>query len=1169
MAFTATPIVALLCLFLPLLSARQTSTTNAGSVTSCGATVLPVTHLAGVSGEIIMVVNFNANIAHLNSGDVLRWTLPRYRNKYVLPGNMFVQVIDSFVHVIDSNTTSTNDDPPTFFTTLRASVPLDQFSIEIHGLVWPFVPGDSTEVSNFTIIDDGVESGFCSYAGIQLLNANPRVVLQIPDQTNLFPNTVWSFSVPVGTFVDANSHPMHFVADGVPAWMTFDGSQSSFSGIPPHQSQGTVYNLTITATDDYSGIGQDSFLAKISNRVPSAGILSAQSTNVGVLLNFTIPPAAFTDPDGDDFTFTLFASPSVPSWLHVQNNFIYGTPASGDQGTKTVTVVAHDFVGATVNTTISITVLNRNPTQPNAISAPDAVILTPYSFSIPANTFSDPDGDTVTLQSNGAGFIHFTAPNTFSGTAHSGDQGSLSVPITVTDLYGGSSTFSFTINVQNQAPVAVAGGLSDQNWHVGTAESYTIPSGAFTDADQDPLSYSLVNAQNWMSVSNGNHLTGTPPGHSQGQYCFSIVASDAYGGSTSSAICINVVNRAPNPPALPDQNGLAVDIPWTYTVPSFVDPDGDVVFYLACINPNGGGTKRSNPTPTCLGPALPSWLSFSNGVFSGTPRSGDQGTYFIKLVGYDYLDATGTGYFQIVVVNRYPERDAGISDVTNLHVLEAFSFSFPLNAFKDLDGDILCYAIAATGTAPPWLHFNAFGRQFFGTPTVGSQSPYTITVNATDPFGGFALIAFSMTVVNRPPQGPNNLAINNNLAVNAFFNVTLNPTDIMDPDHDAIRYMATNVPSWAHFDSVALALTGTPTVGSNNPALQNYIINILAFDTPWNASFSSTIILTVVNRAPNGGNLVNQPNLFIFAPWTYSFSPNLFSDADGDTLTYTPSGMPAWMHFTFPTFSGTPVANSQGSSTISLTVADPYGGQILVTFVVTVNNRDPQLDNRIPDQNNLNVGTPWTFTFASNVFSDPDSDSLIYAISQITPAAAWISLDGATRTFSGTPPQSSQGDYTVSVTATDPSFQTASTGFTIHVVNRAPFVQNAIPSQNASVNVQFNYQFAANTFSDPDGDSLTYTINGNPTVPAWLSFNAATRTFTGTPPTGSQGDYFIDVTATDASAAASNPPARLKISVDNFSPIISGQLSTNFSMSAPLGHTPSLLPHSKILTMIR
>ena len=50
----------------------------------------------------------------------------------------------------------------------------------------------------------------------------------------------------------------------------------------------------------------------------------------------------------------------------------------------------------------------------------------------------------------------------------------------------------------------------------------------------------------------------------------------------------------------------------------------------------------------------------------------------------------------------------------------------------------------------------------------------------------------------------------------------------------------------------------------------------------------------------------------------------------------------------------------------------------------------------------------------------------------------------------------------------------------------------------------FSFTVPTNTFADVDaGDSLTYTAtlaNGNP-LPSWLTFDANTRTFSGTPMT--------------------------------------------------------------------
>jgi VCBS repeat-containing protein len=71
--------------------------------------------------------------------------------------------------------------------------------------------------------------------------------------------------------------------------------------------------------------------------------------------------------------------------------------------------------------------------------------------------------------------------------------------------------------------------------------------------------------------------------------------------------------------------------------------------------------------------------------------------------------------------------------------------------------------------------------------------------------------------------------------------------------------------------------------------------------------------------------------------------------------------------------------------------------------------------------------------------------------------------------------------------------------------NDAPLVANLIADQSAEAGSAFSFTFAADTFADVDqGDVLAYTaslVNGQP-LPDWLSFDPATRTFTGTPPGG-------------------------------------------------------------------
>ena len=86
----------------------------------------------------------------------------------------------------------------------------------------------------------------------------------------------------------------------------------------------------------------------------------------------------------------------------------------------------------------------------------------------------------------------------------------------------------------------------------------------------------------------------------------------------------------------------------------------------------------------------------------------------------------------------------------------------------------------------------------------------------------------------------------------------------------------------------------------------------------------------------------------------------------------------------------------------------------------------------------------------------------------------------------------------------------------------APTVATAIPDQTATVGTALDYTFPADTFTDADGDTLTYTatLADNSALPSWLSFSAATRTFSGTPTAA--GTVSVKVTASDASDSVSD-----------------------------------------------
>ena len=87
-----------------------------------------------------------------------------------------------------------------------------------------------------------------------------------------------------------------------------------------------------------------------------------------------------------------------------------------------------------------------------------------------------------------------------------------------------------------------------------------------------------------------------------------------------------------------------------------------------------------------------------------------------------------------------------------------------------------------------------------------------------------------------------------------------------------------------------------------------------------------------------------------------------------------------------------------------------------------------------------------------------------------------------------------------------------------------PMVLTPIPDQDATVRAPFEYTIPANTFEDLNNDELAYSVSG----PDWLSFDAATRRVSGTPPSSAfdpadvPTPITITVTASDGNPASAD-----------------------------------------------
>jgi Ca2+-binding RTX toxin-like protein len=208
-------------------------------------------------------------------------------------------------------------------------------------------------------------------------------------------------------------------------------------------------------------------------------------------------------------------------------------------------------------------------------------------------------------------------------------------------------------------------------------------------------------------------------------------------------------------------------------------------------------------------------------------------------------------------------------------------------------------------------------------------------------------------------------------------------------------------------------------------------------------------------------------------------------------------------------------------------------------------NQPPTLGNvsKTGDEDNTLTFSPADFTAA---FSDADNNSLTRIQIITLPGNGVLKLSGIAVTegqeieatslgnLAFEPSSNFNGNITFNWNGFDGTTYAANpaqVNLTINPVNDAPTVtvENAIPDQTIGEGQAFNFTIPANTFSDVDGDALTYSLATGTVLPSGIIFNAATRTFSGTPTGTSAGAYNLTVIATDTAGASASDTFSLNV----------------------------------------
>ena len=249
------------------------------------------------------------------------------------------------------------------------------------------------------------------------------------------------------------------------------------------------------------------------------------------------------------------------------------------------------------------------------------------------------------------------------------------------------------------------------------------------------------------------------------------------------------------------------------------------------------------------------------------------------------------------------------------------------------------------------------------------------------------------------------------LATETEFHHTFKGAYFRDPEGDEMTYRMDALPEGLNFDAQTMSVSGTAT------APGEYQAALIADDGQGGATrLPVQITVQARNHAPVAEGVPEALEATEGEAFRHEFTAVLFSDADGDALTYALKGLPAGMAFDAATrtLSGTPT--QAGTHILTLFASDGRGGIARHDFALSIaahapENRPPAPCQELPETIELELRQPWSLDLRQWV-SDADGDVLTYTLAEDAPT--WLSMDTQGK-LGGTPVQPETVTATVQV----------------------------------------------------------------------------------------------------------------------------------------------------------
>ena len=930
--------------------------------------------------------------------------------------------------------------------------------------------------------DDGAQVVNLSGIGTGAANESQTLTITaISSNTGLVPNPTVSYTSPNPTG-SLSFTPVNNGNGSAIITVTVNDGQSA------NNTVSQTFTVTVNAVNDAPtlntlnnlNVAENSGLQTVNLAGVSSGaanesqtlIITATSSNPGIIPNPTVN----------------YTSPNATGSLRF-------TPVPGANGSAVVTVTVDDGQPANNSVSRSFTVtvseVNNQPTLAvlsNMTISEDAGVQTVNLTGIGAGATNENQTLTITATSSNPGLIpnptlNYSSPNATGSLAFApatNSSGAATITVTVNDGQALNSTisrtFTVTVNAVNDTPTLAAINNVTVNEDPGAQNVALsgISSGAANETQALMVTATSSNpglipnpAVNYSSPSANGNLSFTPVANASGTATITVTVNDGQAANNTAVQTFTVTVNSEND--APTLNAIA-----NLSIPENASQQ--------TVSLTGIGTGAANEadtlavTATSSNPGLVQNLSVNysspntTGSLTFSPAAGVSGSATITVTVNDGQAANNTVVrtfsVNVNVANTHPtigtignvtlSEDAGAQTV-NLSGITSGS----ANENQTL-------TVTATSSNPalipnPTVNYTSpstTGSLSF-TPSTNANGTATITVTVNDGHTVSNIVSGTFTVTVN--------AVNDAPTVSPIANVAFNE------DSGAQTVAITGIGSGAPNENQPLTVTATssnpglvpnPAVSHTSPsATGNLILTPVA-----NANGSATITVTV-----RDGQAVNNTTVQTFtvtvnpvndAPTLNTLSPLTLAENSGQrtvnlsgigtgaanetqTLTISavssdPSVVPnPTISYASPNPTGslqfTPVANANGSATISVTVNDGQAANNTVTrsFAVTITsvNSAPTI-TAIPNQTIATGGSSGPIPFMIGDVETAAS-SLLVTASSTSPSllpVANIVLAGSSsnRLVTLTPVGGQSGTATVTLTVSDGS-STASTTFQVTV----------------------------------------------------------------------------------------------------------------------------------------